>query len=62
MIELEKLDGDLRDASAWRERIRGPMVHIRDCNKDEILTIFDQLLRSARGFRAKLQEKESKDG
>jgi hypothetical protein len=61
IMEADSLDMDLFEASAWRERIRGPFVHIRDCNKDEILKYFDMALRAARGFRSKSCRKGNGD-
>ena len=59
MMELENLDLDLREARAWRARIRGPDVHVFDCNKITILSHFDEAVRAALGFRDKLFEKET---
>ena len=59
LLELDRLDADFREARAWRERIRGPNIHIRDCNKDDILIHFDEALHAANGYRRKLMEKET---
>ena len=57
-MEIAELEHDLREARAWRNRIRGPEVHIRDCNKEEILTHYDQLMRAANAFHLMLKQAE----
>jgi len=61
MLELEKLDLYLREAQAWRMRIRGPNAHIKDCDKNEILIHFDEAIRAAVDYRAKMAEKDVAD-